>query len=268
MIYFLKIIIIICYYNYSANANDQIIIQSTTSTKNSGLYNYILPMIKKELGFNVRVVAVGTGAAIKNVRNCDGDVLLVHSKKREKKIVTDGFAYKRHDLMYNDFVLIGPSIDPAGVNKLKSIVDSFKIISRKKILFVSRGDESGTHNKEQTIWRQSGINPKEYSGKWYLETGSGMGGTINIAIGKGGYTLTDRATWIKFGNKQDFKIHIQNDKLLINQYGIMLINKLKCPRVRETLGSLFVNWMISKKGQKAINSYKINGKQLFFANAK
>ncbi len=144
----------------------------------------------------------------------------------------------------------------------------FKIISKNKILFASRGDDSGTHNKEKMIWKLSGLNPLAYSGKWYLETGSGMGGTINVAIGKGGYTLTDRATWIKFGNKQDFIIHIENDKLLVNQYGLMLINKLKCPKVNKSLGALFVNWMISEKGQKAINSYKIKGKQLFFANAK
>ncbi len=268
MVKLILILIFTFFSNFFANASERVIVQSTTSTKNSGLYNFILPLVKKQLGININVVAVGTGAAIKNIRNCDGDVLLVHSKQREIKLLKDGFTIKRHDLMYNDFVLIGPSSDPAAINKVNSIVKGFKIIARKKKLFASRGDDSGTHFKEKLIWKKSGINPKKFSGQWYRETGSGMGGTINIAIGMGGYTLTDRATWIKFGNKLDFKIHIEKDKFLFNQYGVMLINKLKCPKVNKKLGKKFVNWLISEKGQNAINSFKVKGQQLFFGNAK
>ena len=250
-----------------AYANDSILIQSTTSTKNSGFYDYILPIIKKDIGINAYVIAVGTGAAIKNAMNCDGDILLVHSKKREIQFVNEGFSLKRNNLMYNDFVLIGPELDKENLKKTNNIVEAFKTIESKSILFASRGDNSGTHSKEKLIWEKAKIKPEKFSGKWYRETGSGMGPTINVAIGMGGYTLTDRATWIKFGNKNNHKIVVQGDKLLFNQYGVMLINKVKCPMVKSQLGQKFINWLLSNKGQKHINSYKVNGKQLFVGNS-
>ena len=250
-----------------AHADDSILIQSTTSTKNSGFYDYILPIIKKDIGIKANVVAVGTGAAIKNAMNCDGDILLVHSKKREIEFVNQGFSLKRYDLMYNDFVLIGPESDKVNLKKTNNIVEAFKKIESNRALFASRGDHSGTHSKEKLIWEKAKIKPKKFSGKWYRETGSGMGPTINVAIGMGGYTLSDRATWIKFGNKNNYKIVFQGDKLLFNQYGVMLINKIKCPMVKSQLGQKFINWLVSKKGQKFINSYRVNGKQLFTGNS-
>ena len=250
-----------------ALADDTILIQSTTSTKNSGFYDYILPIIKKDIGIKANVVAVGTGAAIKNSMNCDGDILLVHSKKREIEFVNLGFSLKRYNLMYNDFVLIGPESDKENLKKKRNIVEVFKKIESKHLLFASRGDNSGTHSKEKLIWEKAEIKPQKFSGLWYRETGSGMGPTINVAIGMGGYTLSDRATWIKFGNKSNYKILFEGDKLLFNQYGIMLINKIKCPMVKSELGQKFINWLLSKRGQKFINSYTVNGKQLFIGNS-
>ena len=235
----LIVLLFICVQSINAEAHQSIIVQSTTSTKNSGFYNYILPIFERYTSIKVYVVAVGTGAAIKNAMNCDGDVLLVHSRQREIKFVEDGYSKQRHNLMYNDYVLIGPKSDPTKIKNFTSIVSAFKKIAIKKNLFASRGDESGTHHKEKIIWQKTGINPKTFSGKWYRETGSGMGSTINVAIGMGGYTLTDRATWIKFKNKRDFKILIQGDKILYNQYGIMLINKLKCPMVKTFSANIF-----------------------------
>ncbi len=262
------VLLIFCFVNSKVYCQEKIIIQSTTSTKNSGFYHFILPKFKKETGIIAHVVAVGTGAAIKNAMNCDGDVLLVHSPKREIKFVNEGFSKKRFKLMYNDFVLIGPSFDPANVKKQISAIEAFRQIAKKQKLFASRGDNSGTHSREKFIWEKAGVITKIYSGKWYRETGSGMGTTINVAIGMGGYTLSDRATWIKFGNKNDFKILFEGDKILFNQYGLMVINELKCPMVNSKNGKKFVDWMISEKGQKIINSYKVKGKQLFFGNAK
>ena len=261
------VLLIFCYLNNVAHSGDAIIVQSTTSTKNSGFYDFISSKLKKDTGITIHVVAVGTGAAIKNAMNCDGDVLLVHSPEREIEFVNKGFSKKRYKLMYNDFVLIGPSLDPAKVKLQNNVVEAFQAIAKKQILFASRGDNSGTHSKEKIIWKKAGIIAKTYSGKWYRETGSGMGATINVAIGMGGYTLSDRATWIKFSNKKDFKVLFQGDKMLFNQYGVMLINKLKCPTVKSKLGQKFIDWLISSRGQKSINSYKVKGKQLFFGNA-
>ena len=259
--------ILVIVFQKNAFSNQTIIVQSTTSTKNSGFYNYILPIIKKETGVQANVVAVGTGAAIKNAMNCDGDVLLVHSRKREIKFMDEGFTIKRYNLMYNDFVLLGPSSDPENLKKINNIIDVFKLIASKRMPFASRGDNSGTDIIEKLIWEKAQIRPKMFSGQWYLETGSGMGSTINVAIGMGGYTISDRATWIKFGNKNSFKVLHEGDQLLFNQYGIMLINRKKCPMVKSELGLKFINWLLSKRGQKIINSYKFNGMQLFFGNA-
>ncbi len=252
----------------SALAGDFIVVQSTTSTQNSGLYEYLLPIFQKKTGIEVRVVAVGTGQAIKNAMNCDGDVLLVHAKKAELKFVASGFGVKRYDLMYNDFVIVGPAKDPAGVAGMKDAVAALKKISASKATFLSRGDDSGTNKKELALWKTAGIDVKTASGTWYRETGSGMGATLNSAVGMEAYTLTDRATWIAFKNRGDLKIAVEGDKDLFNQYGIMLVNKDKCPAVKTRLGKVFMDYLLSPEGQKVIAAYKLKGQQLFFPNAK
>jgi tungstate transport system substrate-binding protein len=249
-------------------ADLSIILQSTTSTKNSGLYDFILPKFRSESGIMVHVVAVGTGQAIKNARNCDGDVLLVHAKAAEESFVADGFGVARHDVMYNDFVIVGPPSDPAGITGGKDALEALKKIATAKALFASRGDDSGTHKKEKRLWQATGIDPTTASGSWYRETGSGMGATLNAAVGMGAYVMTDRATWIAFKNKGAFKILAEGDDDLFNQYGVILISPAKCPSVKSDLGQAFVDWLISKPGQQAIASYKRAGQQLFFPNAR
>ncbi len=249
-------------------ADLSIIVQSTTSTKNSGLYDFILPKFRAESGIAVHIVAVGTGQAIKNARNCDGDVLLVHAKAAEERFVADGFGVARHDVMYNDFVIVGPPSDPAGITGGKDALEVLKKIAAAKALFASRGDDSGTHKKEMRLWQAIGIDPTTASGSWYRETGSGMGATLNAAVGMGAYVMTDRATWIAFKNKGDFQILAAGDDDLFNQYGVILISPAKCPSVKSDLGQAFVDWLISKSGQQAIASYKRAGQQLFFPNAR
>ncbi|MCH9809069.1 MAG: substrate-binding domain-containing protein [Alphaproteobacteria bacterium] len=251
-----------------ASASDKsIIVQSTTSTANSGLYDYILPIFKKKTGVNVNVVAVGTGQAIKNAQNCDGDVLLVHAKSSEEKFVGEGYGVERFDLMYNDFVFVGPPSDPAGIAGTNDAEAAMKAIADKRALFASRGDDSGTHKKERKLWEAAGVDPSRGSGKWYRETGSGMGATLNVGVGMGAYVMTDRATWISFKNRGDFKIVVEGDKNLFNQYGVILVNQAKCPHVKSRLGQQFVNWLLSAEGQQAIGSYRRSGQQLFFPNA-
>jgi len=199
-------------------ANESIIVQSTTSTANSGLYAHILPMFEAETGIKVNVVAVGTGQAIRNARNCDGDVLLVHAKSAEEAFVADGRGVERFDLMYNDFVFVGPPEDPAKI-KGTAPSDALSKVAVAKALFASRGDDSGTHKKERALWKNAKIDPSDASGTWYRETGSGMGATLNVATGMGAYTMTDRATWISFGNKGDFEVIVEGDKSLFNQIG-------------------------------------------------
>ena len=244
-----------------------ILVQSTTSTANSGLYDYLLPHFEAETGNKVNVVAVGTGQAIKNASNCDADVLLVHAKSAEEKFVRDGYGIKRYDLMYNDFVLVGPANDPAQVRLQPDATAALQTIAEKRSIFASRGDNSGTHKKEIQLWQQAGTDPTRESGKWYRETGSGMGATLNIAVGMGAYTMTDRATWINFKNRSDYKILLEGDKRLFNQYGIILVNEEKCPHSNTIAGTQFVNWMLNDKGQALIASYKLKDKQLFFPNA-
>lgn len=249
-------------------ADPYIVVQSTTSTQNSGLFDYILPKFKAKSGIEVRVVAVGTGQAIKNATNGDGDVLLVHAKASEEKFIASGFGVKRFDLMYNDFVVVGPANDPAGVAGSHDVVASLKKIAAAKAAFASRGDDSGTHKKEKALWKAAGIDIKAASGSWYRETGSGMGATLNAAVGMGAYALTDRATWISFKNKATFKIAVEGDTKLFNQYGVMLVNPAKHPKVKAREGQAFIDWLLSKEGQALIASYQISGKQLFFPNAK
>ena len=244
-----------------------IIVQSTTSTKSSGLYDHLLPKFKAKSGITVHVVAVGTGQAIKNARNCDGDVLLVHAKAAEEKFVASGYGVRRFDVMYNDFIIVGPASDPAGISGGRNAVAALKTIFAKKALFASRGDDSGTHKKERSLWQSAGIDPGGASGKWYRETGSGMGATLNAGVGMGAYVMTDRATWIAFKNKGDFKIAVAGDEALFNQYGVILVNKAKCPSVKALLGQHFIDWLVSPMGQAAIKAYRRDGQQLFFPNA-
>lgn len=251
-----------------AHASDKfIILQSTTSTQNSGLFDFLLPKFKAETGIEVRVVAVGTGQAIKNSQNCDGDVLLAHAKEAEEKFVAEGFGVKRTDVMYNDFIIVGPGDDPAKVNGSKDVVKAMAMISRSGALFASRGDDSGTHKKELELWKKASVDVKNASGKWYRETGSGMGATLNTGVGMGAYVLADRASWLSFGNKANFKIVVEGDPVLFNQYGVIAVNPAKCPNVKSDLANTFVSWLLSPRGQTAIGEFKVNGQPMFFANA-
>jgi len=244
-----------------------IVVQSTTSTQNSGLYDTILPAFTAASDIAVRVVAVGTGQAIRNARNCDGDVLLVHAKAAEEAFVAGGHGLARADLMYNDFVLVGPADDPAGAGAAADIGAALTAIATARAPFASRGDDSGTHRKERVLWDAAGIDPDGASGAWYRETGSGMGATLNIATGMGAYALTDRATWIAFGNKGDHRIVAEGDAALFNQYGVIAVNPAKCPAVRAQAARTFIDWLLSPPGQAAIAAHRRGGRQLFFPNA-
>lgn len=248
--------------------NPFIIVQSTTSTENSGLFGFLLPQFTKASGIDVRVVAVGTGQAIKNAQNGDGDVLLVHAKADEDKFVADGFGVKRHDLMFNDFVVIGAAGDPAQIAGGKDTVAAFKKIADVKAPFISRGDDSGTHKAELKFWKDTGVDVKAQSGTWYREAGQGMGATITMATSTGAYTLTDRATWSAFKTRGDHKIVVEGDERLRNPYGVILVNPAKHPNVKAADGQKFIDWLLSDAGQKAIASFQINGEQQFFTAAK
>lgn len=242
-----------------------ITVASTTSTQNSGLFDEILPKFTRDSGIDVRVVAVGTGAAIRLARAGDADVLLVHHKTSEEKFVADGFAEKRVPLMYNDFVLVGPKADPAGIKVIANVTDALKAVSTKKAVFTSRGDNSGTHKKEASLWAEAGVDVAAQSGTWYRETGSGMGATLNTSAAMGAYTLTDRGTWLSFKNRQDLVILVEGDKRLLNEYGVMVVSKRKHPHVKADLAEKFVAWLRSSEGKAAINGFQINGKKLFHA---
>jgi len=250
-----------------AVAGESIIVQSTTSTQNSGLYDHILPMFEKKTGIKVNVVAVGTGQALENGRRGDGDVLLVHAKPAEEKFVAEGYGVKRHDVMYNDFVIVGPASDPAGVKGMDDAPAALAAIAEQEAIFASRGDDSGTHKKELSLWDAAGVDPSEASGTWYRETGSGMGATLNAGIGMDAYVMTDRATWISFGNKGDHEILVEGDRALFNQYGIIMVNPEKHPNVNVEAAQTFIDWVLSEEGQSAIASFKVEGEQLFTPNA-
>jgi tungstate transport system substrate-binding protein len=251
----------------SLAAEPSIILQSTTSTANSGLYEAILPLFTGETGIRVHVVAVGTGQAIKNARNGDGDVLLVHARPAEEKFVSDGYGVERFDVMYNDFVIVGPPSDPAGVRGMTGAPAALARIAGARAAFASRGDNSGTHQKELALWRSAGLDPGAESGTWYRETGSGMGATLNVAVGMGAYTITDRGTWLSFKNRADHEILVEGDDDLFNQYGIILVNPKRHPRVQTEEGQAFIDWILGTHGQSAIAAYKLGGQQLFFPNA-
>ncbi len=251
-----------------AQAARFITVASTTSTQNSGLFDYLLPLFSRKTGIDVHVVAVGTGAAIRLAREGNADVLLVHHKPSEEKFVRDGFGVKRYDLMYNDFVLIGPASDPAGIARAGSAAEALKRIAEGEAPFVSRGDDSGTHKKERALWRQAGIDADGRTMSWYRETGSGMGATLNVASAMDAYTLSDRGTWISFANKGDLKLLFAGDPALFNQYGVILVNPAKFPHVKARDGQRFIDWLISDAGQKAIAAFRVHGEQLFIPNAK
>jgi tungstate transport system substrate-binding protein len=250
-----------------AAAQDRsIVVASTTSTQDSGLFGYLLPIFKAKTGIEVKVIAQGTGQALDTARRGDADVVFVHAKSQEEKFLAEGFGVKRFDVMYNDFVLIGPKSDPAGV-KGNNIETALKKIRAKSAPFVSRGDRSGTHSAELALWKQAGVDIAIAKGPWYREIGQGMGAALNTADAMNGYVLSDRGTWISFKNRGDLEIVVEGDKRLFNQYGVMLVNPEKYPSVKKELGQTFVDWLVSPEGQAAIAAYKIDGQQLFFPDA-
>ena len=245
-----------------------ILVQSTTSTQNSGLYDHLLPIFQDATGIEVQVVAVGTGQAIRNARNGDADVLLVHAKAAEEAFVADGWGTARNDLMYNDFVIVGPKDDPVGLSGMTDAIAALRKLADAKGIFASRGDDSGTHKAEMRLWREAGIDAAEASGTWYRETGSGMGATLNVGVTMDAYVLTDRATWISFRNKGTHRILVEGDAQLFNQYGIILVNPQRHPHVKAAAARQFIDWMLSEAGQSAIADYHVDGQQLFFPNAR
>lgn len=252
----------------SAIAQDKsIVVASTTSTQDSGLFDHILPLFEKKTGIDVKVVAQGTGQALDTGRRGDADVVFVHAKAQEEKFIEEGFGVKRFDVMYNDFILIGPKSDPAGVSGTKDITAALTAIQAKAAPFVSRGDKSGTHSAELRLWKEAGIDIATVKGDWYREIGQGMGAALNTAGAMNAYVLSDRATWLSFKNRGELDIAVEGDKRLFNQYGVMLVNPEKHPSVKADLGNNFIDWLVSPEGQEAIGEYKIGGQQLFFPNA-
>jgi len=248
-------------------AEKTLTLASTTSTENSGLFRFLLPPFEKSTGIKVRVIAAGTGQAIRLARNGDADVLMVHHKPSEEKFVADGFGVKRNPLMYNDFVIVGPAADQAKIKGLRTATDAFARIAKSQALFASRGDESGTHRSEEGLWKAAGIDRGEASGGWYRELGAGMGATLNAAVAMGAYTLTDRATWAAFGNKSSHRILLEGDPLLFNQYSVIMVDPRRHPHVKLAEAWQFVDWLLAEEGQTRIEEFKINGKQMFFPNA-
>lgn len=244
-----------------------IVVASTTSTQDSGFFEHILPLFKAKAGIDVRVVAQGTGKALDTGRRGDADVVFVHAKPAEEKFLAEGFGVRRYPVMYNDFVLIGPNGDPAGVKGTKDIVSALKALKEKRIAFISRGDRSGTHQAELNLWKIAGIDIATEKGPWYKDIGQGMGAALNMASATNGYVLSDRGTWLSFKNRGELVIVVEGDRRLFNQYGVMLVNPQKHPSVKKALGQQFIDWLVSPEGQEAIADYKIGGEQLFYPNA-
>jgi tungstate transport system substrate-binding protein len=248
-----------------AHAQTSIVVSSTTSTEQSGLFGYLLPRFEAKTGIKVKVVAVGTGQALDIGRRGDADVVLVHDRPAEDRFVAEGWGIERRNVMYNDFVIVGPKADPAKVRGTKDVVDAMKRIAAGPADFVSRGDKSGTHAAELRFWKDAALDPKAWKG--YKETGSGMGPTLNMAASLGAYTLADRGTWLSFRNRQDLEIVLAGDKRLFNPYGVMLVNPAKHPHVKKEAGMAFIDWLTSADGQGAIGAYRIEGEPLFFPDA-
>jgi tungstate transport system substrate-binding protein len=243
-----------------------IVVASTTSLQDSGLFGHILPMFKAKTGIDVRVMAQGTGQALETGRRGDADVVFVHAKALEEKFVADGFGLKAYPVIYNDFVLIGPNSDPAGIKGMDNVLDALQAIREKAAPFISRGDRSGTHIRELDLWEAAGIDVAKEKGVWYKKTGLGMAATLHTAVGSNAYTLSDRGTWISFENHSEFGIVVQGDRRLFNQYDVILVNPAKHPHVKKDLGQAFIDWLISREGKNAIAGYKIEGHQLFVPN--
>jgi tungstate transport system substrate-binding protein len=253
---------------HPALAQDRsIVVASTTSTQDSGLFEYLLPLFKKKTGVDVKVVAQGTGQALDTGRRGDADVVFVHARSEELKFVAEGQGVKRHPVMYNDFVLIGPKSDPAGIKGMKDVGTAFQAIKARQATFISRGDRSGTHVAELQLWKDSGIDIDKDRGPWYKSIGQGMGAALNIADAANGYVLSDRGTWIHFKNKGDLQILVEGDKRMFNQYGVILVNPEKHPNVKKELGQQFIDYLVSPQGQRDIADYKIDGEPLFHPNA-
>ncbi len=244
-----------------------ITVASTTSTQNSGLFEYLLPKFTAETGIEVRVVAVGTGQAIRLATNGDADVLLVHHPASERRFVADGLGLFRHPVMHNDFVLVGPVDDPAGIRGTSDVATALRRIGGGEHVFVSRGDDSGTHKKELELWRAAAFDPHPASGAWYRESGSGMGTTLNTAAAMGGYTLTDRASWVSFGNRAGLQLLVEGDARMHNPYSVIVVNSERHPHVHAVEAQAFADWLISESGQRAIAAYRVDGQQLFFPDA-
>ena len=243
-----------------------IVVASTTSTQDSGLFGYLLPIFKEKTGIEVKVLAQGTGQALDTARRCDADVVFVHAKSAEEKFLAEGYGVKRYPVMYNDFILIGPESDPAGIRG-KDILTALQTIKAKAAPFISRGDRSGTNIAELALWKEAGIEIENDKGAWYKEIGQGMGAALNTASASNAYVLSDRGTWLAFQNRGDLAILVEGDKRLFNQYGVMLVAPAKCPNVKKDFGQQFIDWLVSPEGQKVIAGYKINGQQLFYPNA-
>jgi tungstate transport system substrate-binding protein len=244
-----------------------IVVASTTSTQDSGLFGYLLPRFKAHSGIDVKVVALGTGQALDTARRGDADAVFVHAKPEEEKFLAEGFGVRRYPVMYNDFVLIGPASDPAGIKGSKDIAAALTALKAKGAPFISRGDRSGTHLAELKLWQDAGIDIAAEKGPWYKAIGQGMGAALNTASAADAYVLADRGTWLSFRNKGTLVVDVQGDKRLFNQYGVMLVNPAKHPSVRKELGQQFIDWLVSPEGQRAIAGYQINGEQLFYPNA-
>lgn len=259
------VLCLLCFFLMGHKSDKFIIIQSTTSTRDSGFYDYIIEKFNQNYSIDIRVIAVGTGQALRNAKKCDADILLVHHKPSEDEFVKKGYGLYRKQIMYNDYILVGPKNDPAQIKELKNIKGALKKIYKKKSYFVSRGDESGTDKKEKSLWRSVRLDMKSAENSWYLESGSGMGSSLNIAVNKNAYILTDRSTWISFGNKKEHIILVENEPSLFNYYGIIPINPLKCPKAKVKESEVFINWLLSDEGKKHINSFKKKGTQLFFS---
>lgn len=247
-----------------ASAQEFITVASTTSTENSGLFGHILPMFQSETGIEVRVIAQGTGQALETGRRGDADVVFVHARAQEEAFVAEGYGVQRFDVMYNDFVIVGPSDDPAGLASAADASAAMAAIAGAEAPFTSRGDDSGTHSAEKRLWAAAGVDP---AGDWYLSTGSGMGATLNTAAQVPAYALTDRGTWLSFQNRGPLTISYQGDPVLFNPYGIILVNPELHPHVKTEEGQAFIDWIVSEAGQNAIASYQVGGEQLFFPNA-
>jgi len=244
-----------------------IVVSSTTSTQDSGLFGHILPLFKAKTGIDVKVVSQGTGQALDTGRRGDADVVFVHAKAQEEKFVAEGYGVKRHPVMYNDFILVGPKSDPAGVKGGKDIVAALTAIKEKQAPFISRGDKSGTHTAELNLWKAAGIDLAAAKGSWYKEIGQGMGAALNTASASNAYVLADRGTWLSFKNRGELAVLVEGDRRLFNQYGVILVNPEKHANVKKEFGQQFIDWLISPEGQAAIAAFKINGEQLFYPNA-